>query len=225
MRPLDDRLALVADMYQPCEVGADIGTDHAMLPVTLLRNNICQRMVLSDISPDALDNARARMEAEGLTDRCTLRLADGLDAVDRPMGCISVTGMGGRMEADMLLRGQERLHGAVLVLSAHTDLPLVRRALHRIGYVIRREEAAFAAGRLYLVWRAEPGQSSPTELDFELGTALLRDSNAPAARSFRQKQLKVLRAHREGLLLAGQCDARALDKLQTRIDVLERSLT
>ena len=29
---LDERLSLVAAMYEPCHWGADIGTDHAYLP-------------------------------------------------------------------------------------------------------------------------------------------------------------------------------------------------
>ena len=42
---------------------------------------------------------------------------------------------------DILLAGQDRLQGAGLVLSAHTDLPLIREAVEKIGYRLDREDA------------------------------------------------------------------------------------
>ena len=51
---LDERLSLAAQLYEPCALGADIGTDHALLPCYLLTHNICQEMILADVSPKAL---------------------------------------------------------------------------------------------------------------------------------------------------------------------------
>ena len=47
---LDERLSLAAQLYEPCALGADIGTDHALLPCYLLTHNICQEMILADVS-------------------------------------------------------------------------------------------------------------------------------------------------------------------------------
>ena len=99
---LDERLTLVAAMYEPCEWGADIGTDHAYLPRHLLKAGICQQMIAADISEGALSNARATLTRAKLLDRAVLTLADGLDALDRACGCVSVTGMGGDTMADLL---------------------------------------------------------------------------------------------------------------------------
>ena len=54
---LDERLSLAAQLYEPCALGADIGTDHALLPCYLLTHNICQEMILADVSPKALLHA------------------------------------------------------------------------------------------------------------------------------------------------------------------------
>ena len=58
---LDERLSMALRLYDRCELGADIGTDHGRLPAALLAAGICQRMILTDISPSALGNARQEM--------------------------------------------------------------------------------------------------------------------------------------------------------------------
>ena len=60
-RTLDPRLSLAFDLYDPCELAADIGTDHAHLPAALLQRGRCQHMILTDISESALENARMEM--------------------------------------------------------------------------------------------------------------------------------------------------------------------
>ena len=141
MRPilLDERLSLAIELFPTCEIGADIGTDHGLFPCRLLEEGRCQRMILSDISEKALAHAQALVECRGLQDKAALVVADGLDCLTEPVDCVSIMGMGGRTIAEILHAGQARLHGATLVLSAHTDLELVRQAVQDIGYHLTQE--------------------------------------------------------------------------------------
>ena len=143
---LDERLSLAAQLYEPCALGADIGTDHALLPCYLLMHNICQEMLLADVSPKALLHAEESVRRHHLEKRAHVRLADGLDALTKPCGCVSMMGMGGETIRTVLLSGAEKLSGAVLVLSSHTEQPLVRRTLPEIGYHIVQEKLCQAAG-------------------------------------------------------------------------------
>lgn len=213
---LDERLALVADMYERCEWGADIGTDHAYLPRYLLKSGICQRMIAADVSEGALSNARATLTRSGLTDRAVLTLADGLDALDRPCGCVSVTGMGGDTMASLLRRGSHRLGGAVLVLSAHTELPLVRRAVSDMGYHFVREELCRAAGRFYVCWRAEPGNMPLSEDECRFGTLLWQEPTA-LHREYALWRMNVSRKRLEGLLKAAGPDCDAIRSVREEI--------
>ena len=174
---LDARLSLAYDLYDPCELAADIGTDHAHLPAALLQRGRCRHMILTDLSESALRNARDEMIRFRLTDRVTLRAGNGLEPLDEACGMISVTGMGGRTIRDILLEGKEKLQGASLVLSAHTDLPLIREAVQEIGYHLDREEPCFCAGRFYLVLRARPGAREMTPREIRLGGPLFESSS------------------------------------------------
>ncbi len=204
---IDARLQLAMDLYEPCALGCDIGTDHGLLPCRLLKENICRSMILSDISEKALSHARQQVKRQRLEDRAFLVCGDGLDVLpskNAPVfgedrcGCVSVTGMGGETVAAMLQNRPERLQGAVLVLSVHTEQSLVRLVLKKIGYRITREQLAFDRGRFYVVWRAEPGEMQLTDEEIRFGTPLLFEPS-PLLIPYLQFRLNVFEKQLAGL--------------------------
>lgn len=213
---LDERLSLAASLYQPCQLGADIGTDHGLLPCYLLKQGICQRMIFADVSPKALLHAREQVQRQGLGEQARLVCADGLEALDVPCGCVSIMGMGGETLASILVKGADRLQGAVLVLSAHTDLHLVRQAVRDIGYHFVREELCRAAGRFYLIWRAEPGLAPMTDKDIRFGSLLHRPMTEQLQAYFRWR-IAVLTDRLQGLRSARKPDANAISAIQQDI--------
>ncbi len=207
---LDERLQLAADLYMPCSLGADIGTDHGLLPCRLLEQGVCRRMILSDVSPKALAHAEAEVRRRGLAGRARLVCADGLDALTEPCGCISITGMGGRTIAGMLRSGSERLRGAALILSAHTEQSFVRQTLQNIGYRIDREEPCLCGGHAYIVWRALPGSMSLNPMALRYGDLLFR-SSSPMLAPFVENRIRMLRERLEGLRGARNPDQTAIE--------------
>ena len=213
---LDARLSLAYDLYDPCELAADIGTDHAHLPAALLQRGRCRHMILTDLSESALRNARDEMIRLRLTDRVSLRAGDGLSPLDEACGMISVTGMGGRTIRGILLEGREKLRGASLILSAHTDLPLIRDAVRLIGYHLDREEPCFCAGRYYLVIRARPGARDMTPREIRLGGPLF-DSASDQLIPWLTRRRDVLAESLRGLLSAETPDEELI--AQVREDI------
>ena len=201
MIQLDARLSLAYDLYDSCELAADIGTDNAHLPAALLQRGRCQHMILTDLSESALKNARETVIRCRLSDRTDLRAGDGLQPLEEACGMISITGMGGRTVHDILLEGAGKLRGASLVLSAHTDLPLIREAVCRIGYHLDREEPCFCAGRYYLVLRARPGACPLTPRELRLGGPLF-ESQSSQLIPYLTRRREVLQDKLRGLVSA-----------------------
>jgi tRNA (adenine22-N1)-methyltransferase len=86
--------------------------------------------------------------------------------------------MGGETMAHILTKGQAALHGATLILSPQTDLPLVRQTLCRIGYRLRRETAVSSGKRQYILMRAQPalpGEATYTAEELILGPILRKE--------------------------------------------------
>lgn len=221
---LDERLSLAYDLYPSCRLAADIGTDHAHLPAALLQRGRCQHMVLTDRSPSALENARREMVRRRLLSRVTLCLGDGLSPLSDPCEAVSVTGMGGRTIREILLSGREKLHGAALILSAHTDWPLIRSALADIGYHADREEPCFAAGRFYLVIRALPGAVSLAPQEIRLGTCLF-DSPSPCLIPFLKRRREILLHELKGLRSAEHPDMQQMEQILSDIEFYARKIS
>lgn len=217
---LDARLSLAFDLYDPCELAADIGTDHAHLPAALLQRGRCQHMILTDLSESALNNARNGIIACRLTDRVTFRCGNGLQPLREQCEMISVTGMGGRTIRDILLSGEDRLKGASLLLSAHTDLPLIREAVCRIGYHLDREEPCYCAGRFYLVLRARPGAADLSPREIRLGGPLF-DSASDQLIPFLIRRRDVLDEKLQGLLTAEKQEESLINQVREDIAFYE----
>ncbi len=213
---LDSRLSLAADLYDSCRLAADIGTDHAHLPAALLQRGRCQHMILTDISESALQNARNEIIRFRLLDRVSLRLGEGLAPLSEACGMISITGMGGRTIRDILLQGRDRLQGASLLLSAHTDLPLIRETVCGIGYHLDREEPCFCAGRYYLVMRARPGACPLSSREIRLGGPLFSSASGQLV-PYLVRRRDVLLAQLRGLVSAETPDRNLISQVQDDI--------
>ena len=76
-------------------------------------------------------------------------------------------------------KSREKLQGAQLILSAHTEMELVREALIELHYKIIAEQIALAAGRFYVVLSAAPGEERLSEKQLFLGPRLMegRETN------------------------------------------------
>ncbi|MBR1586307.1 MAG: SAM-dependent methyltransferase [Clostridia bacterium] len=179
---LDERLQTAADLFPACAYGADIGADHGRLSCFLLESGKCDRMCVADISAESLKKADVLFSLRGVRPRADVTVGDGLSVLPQPAGAIAILGMGGHTLAGILEKGREQLQRAVLILSAHTETHVLRRQLAALGYWISVEKIAQAAGRFYVILRAEPGEEAYSEKQIWLGPRLMetKDPHYPA---------------------------------------------
>lgn len=189
---LDERLSAAAHMMPACAYGADIGADHGRLSCYLLANDICERMCVADISAPSLEKAKRLFSLHGLEARADFRVGDGLCVLEKPAQAVAILGMGGWTAAKILEKGSDRLNGAALVLSAHTDLPVLREALMHLQYRIAQEQIVLCAGRFYTVMKALPGNEALDEKQLLLGPRLIEHPGDPIYRDFLKKKLAAV---------------------------------
>ena len=104
--PLSKRLAAIAALVRhDCRV-ADIGTDHARLPIFLAESGRVISAIAADIAAGPLNKARENISAAGLGGKIELVQSDGLKGIDpHAVDDIIIAGMGGETVADILEAG------------------------------------------------------------------------------------------------------------------------
>lgn len=151
---------------------ADIGSDHAYLPVALMRRGAIAAAVAGEVALTPFRAAERTVRDNGLQQRIVVRLANGLEAIE-PQDAISVItlcGMGGETIRDILDSGKARLTGLErLVMQPNGGEQPLRRWLMSNGYCILHEEL-LKENRFYyeiiVAERAESVTYSEQELYF-----------------------------------------------------------
>lgn len=189
---LDARLSCIAAQVPACELAADIGADHGKLACSLLVSGRVKRMIVSDISKVSRDKARDLFIEHGLEDRVEIRGEDGLYALSGQPGAVIIAGMGGGLIQGILSQ-PVRLRPARLIVSAHTELPLVRQAILDKSYRIEKELLVMSSGRYYRVMVARPGAQKLSESELALGYKLEGAMGARPVDYFRW-QLEIARS-------------------------------
>ncbi|MBR6762019.1 MAG: SAM-dependent methyltransferase [Oscillospiraceae bacterium] len=155
MIPISARLLCCASMVKGDYV-CDIGTDHALLPVYLIRSGRCSRVLATDVKQGPLQAAAQTLKRYDLLDTIQLCLSDGLAKVpDAGITDLVIAGMGGETIRDILSSSKAKWvqRGTNLVLQPMTKAELLRSWLAENGFAITRE-AAVRDVHLYTVMQA-----------------------------------------------------------------------
>ena len=110
MALLSDRLKAVAEMITPGIPVADIGCDHAYLPIHLVKEGISPHVIACDINKGPVLRARENVKEVQLEDKIEVRQGNGLLAIEPGEAeCVVLAGMGGPLMEDILTAGEEVL--------------------------------------------------------------------------------------------------------------------
>ncbi|WP_414826938.1 tRNA (adenine(22)-N(1))-methyltransferase [Apilactobacillus kunkeei] len=176
---LSQRLKVVADFVPQNSRVADIGSDHAYLPVYLMKQKQIEFGIASEIAKGPLDNAIQEIKAEGLSDRIDTRLADGLLSVqpEDKIDCVTIAGMGGTLIKNILENGKSHLSGnELLILQPNVGEDRLRTWLMNNQYEISDETILREDGHTYeiIVAKKTDEPVKYTEQEIKFGPFLLK---------------------------------------------------
>lgn len=223
------RMQRVADMVEPCERVADIGCDHGYVSIYLVEQGIADHVLAMDVRKGPLSRAEANIRQKQLQTRIECRLSDGLERLQPgEADTILLAGMGGPLMIDILTKGSnKRLGTETLIVQPQSDIPEVRRYLHRIGYEITAEDMLQEDGKYYTVMKAKPSASATTtdadtdklwsEAEEQYGKLLL-EKQSPVLKQYLEREERQLTQLQE------QLNHQATEKANQRLAELQELL-
>ncbi len=181
---------------------ADIGTDHALLPIYMVRHGLADSALALDVRRGPLERARQHVQEAGLAGSITCRLSDGLEGVRRGEADVFVIcGMGGHLIEKILSAGKDRLtERSRIVAGPQLDVPDFRAFAVREGWRIRCERMVRENGKFYTLMLLERGEEVEPLTDVELhyGRQLLTGRD-PVLRDYLVREKKLTDRIREQL--------------------------
>ena len=150
---LDNRLKLCADFVRSGAKLADIGTDHAYLPVWLCRIGRCPCAIAADINPEPLKRGQSTIIESGMSDRIETRLSDGLNEIKSDEADdIVIAGMGGELIAKILSECSFAADNSKhFILQPMTKSEELIAWLCENGFKILKQDCCVASGKCYTV--------------------------------------------------------------------------
>lgn len=174
---LTPRLAAAASLVPPSASMADIGTDHAYLPLFLIQSGKIQHAIASDINEGPAERAKEHIGNAGLSARVQVRVAPGLQGLlpGEVEGAV-IAGMGGLMIRSILEGGAAIAQTMDwFILQPQNHAGELRMWLAGHGYTICQEVLAQEDRMIYQLLLVRHGDMVPlTGVQWETGNPALR---------------------------------------------------
>lgn len=224
---LDIRLRTAADMVPNNARLADIGSDHAYLPIALCMENKIDCALASDINEGPVAAAVANIHKNRLDDRIKAVKADGLGAVKSfEPDCVTVLGMGGELIVSILEKAEWIKDGKItLVLQPMTHPEILAKYLCLQGFSIIDEKIVCDGGRDDRIYRIICARFDGVVRDIGEVDALVGRINLErgdgVTLSYIGKLIRVLETRVKGKLRAGmnaETEKTILDELKKELN-------
>ncbi len=218
---LTPRLLKIASLVPQDAVLADVGTDHAYVPVYCILNGICKHSIAMDINEGPLKNAEETVKHYGVSDRVELRLSDGLCKLDSDEAdTIVIAGMGGLLIKSILEKANLKC-GTTLILQPMLAQKELREYLYANDIAITDEYLAKEDSKIYNILVAKVGNKSEYSLDDILIGRNVSKNSPELLEFYKSREINVRKK-----ILGGLSSAKVKDNLaiQTVTNELERWL-
>lgn len=152
---LSKRLEAIYEMVSLSNVVADIGSDHALLPIALVQSGKVTRAYASEVNEGPYDMSVKNIEKYGLTNYITAVLSDGISELEADVNCITICGMGGNLICDILDSNKDKLaHVDEIIIQPNNNEETARIWLVNNGYDIDNESIVYEDNVYYEIIKA-----------------------------------------------------------------------
>jgi tRNA (adenine22-N1)-methyltransferase len=194
---LSPRLQKIADMVKHPTL-LDVGSDHAYLPIYLLKMGRISFALATDIAKGPLGRGRLNADKAGFGDKIDFLLADGLSGIEAGAyeTCV-IAGMGGENIISILRDNPKAAKNfKQLILSPQRNAPDVRRFLHEEGYEINDEAMVADGGKFYNILECVADMRTRnarpySQTDYTFGQILI-EQKSPVLKEYLQKEIKKI---------------------------------
>lgn len=146
---LSRRLKSVAGLIYETDNVIDVGCDHALLGIYLVKNKILDYIIVSDVNQNAIESGLKNIRKHKLEKKVDARLGYGLEVIDVHTDTVVISGMGTNTIIKILTSPNLK-QIKKLIIQANNDHYLLRRFMILKGFYIGHEAVVYEKGHYYI---------------------------------------------------------------------------
>jgi tRNA (adenine22-N1)-methyltransferase len=149
---IDQRLKAIADLVdKTSSCVADIGTDHAYLPIYLIQSGRADYVYATDIGEGPLFNAQSDIDCYGLKNKIETRLGSGLKPIigEKDIDTVIIAGMGGKLMSEIMKDSDQLSADIEYIFAPHASEMNLRIWLADHQFLITKEQIIEDQNRIY----------------------------------------------------------------------------
>ena len=187
---INARLKKIGDLVEANSTCLDVGCDHALLDIYLLKLNKNIKAIASDINEGPLKSAEENIKREKLNGKIELRLGDGLNTYTNDVNTVIISGMGGRNIIGILKNNLKVLKKIdTLIISPNNYQEEVKRYLTKNKFYISNEEFVKDKKFIYQIIIFKKGKKKYSKKEYFFGPVFL-EKKGPIFREYYERELK-----------------------------------
>ena len=171
---INNRLKKIGDLVEANSFCLDVGCDHALLDIYLVKKDKSIKAVASDIKEGPLNQAKENIKREGLSNKIETRLGDGLSTYTNDINTVIISGMGGRNIIGICKNNYKVFKEIdTYIISPNNYQIDVRKFFTKNGYYIENEELVKDSNFIYQIMIFKKGKKRYNKKDYFFGPILL----------------------------------------------------
>lgn len=173
---IDDRLKSLIKYIDSEDLVIDIGCDHALIDIYLIKNNILNNIIISDISINALNQGILNIKKNKLDNKIDARCGNGLEVLNEfdDINTILISGMGTNTILKIL---DNKYLNKInkLIIQSNKDYYLLRKEITKLGFMISEEEVIVSNNKMYINIVFIRGNKKYTDIELKYGISNMKN--------------------------------------------------
>lgn len=180
------RIKTLASLVDPGSSVLDVGTDHAYLPIYLIKNKLVKSACGSDVSKNVIDIAKKNVSEARFSKEINIYLSDGLEDVNDYYDTLIIAGMGFNTIKKIL---ENKNICNTLIIQSNSDHEGLRIFMNSLNYVIDKELVIKDKGKYYVIIKYKKGIEKLKKYELCFG----KSNNNDYFNYLKEKNMKLLK--------------------------------
>ncbi len=180
MIKLSERLSLIASFVDKEDNIIDIGCDHALLDIYLVKKLSINKIIASDIVKEAIDSAKITINKYGIINNIDLRVGDGLNVLKEEdfIDTIIISGLGCYKIIKILKDNINVLKNVnKLIIQPNNLYGRLRKNVIKLGYYIEDEKIVKEKNIFYTIIVFKKGKKKYNKYQIKCGPILIKNKD------------------------------------------------